>query len=370
MTKTATLICSTAILFSIDVYAQDSIKSPDNVPVPSKLEYSGYVDGYYAYYLDSVGDGNYQKFPTVSPRSSQFGLNVAMFTTKYTSDRMRATVTIQYGDIPRSAWDPNYNFIQEANAGIRLCKKWWLDAGFFRTHFGTEGLLPKENIASSISICTYFEPYFESGLKLNYSPNDKLSASAFLLNGYNIYTENNNKKSAGLLITYAFNDKLNIGYSNYTGDDSPDSDSLTHLRIHNNLFINCTLKKFKIQVGGDLCYQEHSYISNPDRSATMYAGVASVRYQCCKKAGIYARGEVFNDPQGFMGGMFVDKIGVVTGLKLWGVTSGIEYKPVDNAYIRLEGRMIQMDANQEIFRWNGDPEDSRMEVMVHMGISF
>ena len=362
MTKAAAFF-SGALLFSSHCFSQDTSKV-------SRPEFSGYVDAYGAYYTDSVGAGNFQKFPSVSPRSNQLGLNVAMFTVKYATDRVRSVVTLHFGDIPRSTWDAAYNYVQEANAGIRLCKKWWLDAGFFRTHFGTESLFPKENITSSVSVCTFFEPYFEAGLKLNYSPNDKLSASFFLLNGYNIYTENNNKKSIGLLLTYSFNDKLNIGYSNYTGDDSPVGDTLSHLRIHNNIFINAMPGKFKIQVGGDFCYQEHSYISDPKKSATMFAGVASLKYQCCKNAALYTRGEIFNDPQGFMGGTFIDKKGVVTGLKLWGATLGVEYKPVDNAYIRLECRSLMTDPDQEIFRWNGENEDSRMEVMLHMGVSF
>src|SRR5205814_2236150 len=141
------------------------------------------------------------------------------FTAKYSAKRVRATATLHFGDIPASAWSAKYNLIQEANAGVLLCKNLWLEGGFFRTHFGTESLFPKENYTSSVSVPTFFEPYFESGIRLNYNPDEKLSFFIYLLNGYGIYEDNNDKKSAGILVTYVFNDMLNVGYSGYYGDD-------------------------------------------------------------------------------------------------------------------------------------------------------
>src|SRR5437868_14593203 len=116
---TIILAVSTLLLFSSTSFSQ----SKDSIPAKkdsAKIEISGYVDAYYAYYTDSVGAGNYQKFPSVSPRSNQFGLNVAMITAKYSAEKVRGVFTAHFGDIPRSNWSPSYNFIQEAHVGIRL----------------------------------------------------------------------------------------------------------------------------------------------------------------------------------------------------------------------------------------------------------
>ena len=56
-------------------------------------------------------------------------------------------------------------------------------------------------------------------------------------------------------------------------------------------------------------------------------------------------------------------------MKETGFTGGLEYKPTDNSYIRLEARMIEMDAGQEIFHWI-ENEDSRTEILFHFGVSF
>ena len=336
-----------------------------------KLKISGYVDGYYAYYTDSVGTGNFQKFPSVSPRSNQFGLNTAMLSFQYDAQKVRGVVTLHYGDIPRSAWSSTLNNVMEAHAGIRLSKKLWLDAGIFRTHFGTEGLLPKENLLSSISVNTFCEPYFEAGARLNYLPNDKWSISIYGLNGYNLIEDNNKKKSFGMLITYAFSDAGNVGYSNYVGDDSPETDSISHLRIHQNLFFNYQHKKLKIQIGGDYGIQQNTdLIYNKNISASIVSGVASFKYQLREKWGVAIRGEGFSDPQGFMGGVIVNSQNKATGLKLWGVTAGAEYKPTADSYIRIEGRQLQMEKNQEIFYWDKKNTSRRLEVSCSVGISF
>jgi hypothetical protein len=352
----------------IGITVKDSI-----VTVVPAFKISGYVDAYYAYYTDSVGTGNYQRFPSVSPRSNTFGLNTALLTAQYDGEKVRGVVTLHYGDIPRSAWSPLFNPIMEAHVGFRLCKnnKLWMDAGLFRTHFGTEGLLPKENICSSIAVNTFYEPYFEGGIRLNYNPCDKLSIYVYALNGYNMFDDNNKKKSFGMLATYTMGDNRNIGYSNYIGDDTPSpADTISHLRIHNNLFFNYQVKKLKIQIGGDYCMQKNSDIATGTKTASMYSGVAGLKYNCCKLFSVYGRGEIFNDPEGMMSGIILDKTNKFTGYKLWGATLGVEYKPTENSYLRLEARQLEMDKNQEIFHWKNDPEDSRLEILFNMGISF
>ena len=335
------------------------------------IKVSGYVDAYYAYYTDSVGVGKYQKFPSISPRTNSFGLNSACITAQYDGSKVRGIVTLHYGDIPVSAWSGTFNNIMEAHAGVRLGKKCWLDAGFFRTHTGAEGLLPKENFTSSVSVSTFFEPYFESGIRLNYLPNTKWSINIFALNGYNIYEDNNEKKSIGMLATYSFNENGNIGYSNYIGDDTPKAaDSISHLRIFQNLFFNYQFKKLKMQLGIDNIMQGNSDITDPKKSADALSGVLSFKYQFSTNYAIYSRGEFFNDPQGFMGGVITDKKNKLTGIKLFGITLGTEYKPTDNTIIRLEGRELVADKDQEIFRWNGENKKDRLEIMLNIGVSF
>src|SRR6476469_1078968 len=103
------------------------------------LTLSGYADAYLAFYTDSLGPGAFQKLPTYAPRSNSICLNIVQLNAAYKTEKVRGLITLHYGDIPASSWSGTFNMIQDANVGVRLHKKLWLDAGFFRTHIGAEG---------------------------------------------------------------------------------------------------------------------------------------------------------------------------------------------------------------------------------------
>ncbi|MCW3123448.1 MAG: hypothetical protein JWQ38_2940 [Flavipsychrobacter sp.] len=356
------------LLSSLLAASQGRAQKMDTV---SSFSVTGYVDAYYAYYTDSVGPGNFQKFPSVSPRSNAPSLNTAQIAVQYTSDKVRGTAVLHFGDIAAATWSPApFNHLMEAHAGFKVCNKLWVDAGFFRTHFGTEFLLPSENLTSSVAVGTFYEPYYESGLRLNFDPTPKLEINVFLLNGYGMYVDNNEKKSMGMGITYALSDKGGIGYTNYIGDDSPPGITTSHLRFHNNLFLNYQFGKLKLQVGGDYCIQQNADAATGTKQASMYSALATLKYQCTNKFAIYGRGEIFQDPDGYMSTLITDVKGKLTGYKLAGFTLGAEFKPTDESYIRLEGRTLMMDKDQYIFTYNNAPQNVRYEVMVHGGITF
>jgi hypothetical protein len=337
----------------------------------ASFKFGGYADAYYAYYSDSVGTTNYQKFPAVSPRSNVFGLNVLQLTGQYTSDKIRSAAALFFGDIPASAWSPVFNFLQEANIGYRLSKKIWLDAGLFKTHIGTEALMPRENIASSLSIITLYEPWFQSGIKLSIAPNNRLSFCLHILNGYNTFVETNKKKSIGVTILYLLGEKGSIGYYNLLGDETPDNIKTSHFRTLHNLVFNYDLsKKLKLSTGVDYISQSHSDISDSTKTASIYSAILTLRYQVRSKLGIYLRGEMFSDQSGFLTGRILDANKNYHGYTVNGATVGFEYKMNGNSFIRLESRELFMAQAQQIFRNNGTNTNQRLEVMLHTGIWF
>ena len=141
-----------------------------------------------------------------------------------------------------------------------MCIRDRLDAGFFKAHLGTESILPKENFTISSAVGSFYEASIESGFRLNYNPIQELSINFYLLNGYNLFIDNNTKKSFGSLVTYNFNDNSIISYSNYIGDDTPSSgDSISHLLLQQNLYFNSQVGNLKYQIGFDYAIKPVSY---------------------------------------------------------------------------------------------------------------
>jgi putative OmpL-like beta-barrel porin-2 len=361
-----------SFLILIVSFCQVNQSKGQKIDTISTFSLTAYVDAYYAYYTDSVGTGNFQKFPNTSPRSNSPSINTAQLAMQYNADKIRATAVVHFGDMASAAWAPApFNNLMEAHMGFKVYSKLWVDAGFFRGHFGTEYFLPSENLTSSATVGFYYEPLFESGVRLNFDPTKKLEINLFLLNGYNVFVDNNNKKSFGMGITYALNDNAGIGYTNYIGDDTPPAgDSVSHIRACNNLFFNYSRRKIKLQLGGDYCVQQNADIATGKKMAAMFSGLATIKYLWTSKFAIYGRGEVFNDPDGFMSTIITDYAGKNTGYKLWGLTAGLEFKPTEGSYIKLEGRRLQMDKDQYIFTYDGYHNDYRYEMMINAGVTF
>ncbi len=334
-----------------------------------QLTFSGYTDVYFAAFSDSLGANALQQFTTVSPRAQRFGVNTAQIGAHYTSDRLRGNLIIHYGDIAEATWSTEFPFLQAANVGFRLTEGLWLDAGFFATHIGTESFLPKNNYTSSTALATFNEPFFQSGARLQYSPSDKFTGELWVVSGYNFFLDVNDAKSVGVLLNYAFSENLSLTYTNLFGRESLDDVSPTQFRTYQNLYMNATMGSFDFILGGDFGTQSNSKNLAPEETAIIYNALAVVRKRWGNTFSTTIRGEVFSDEEGFISGIAASPQGSPEGLQAWGLTLSHEYRPVENAYIRLEGRYLQTPDDLPIF-YDGAATNQRWEFMMTMGIEF
>jgi len=349
-------------LFSNQSFAQDTTLVKPQVTI------SGYTDVYYATFSNAPS-APLQPLTTVSPRPNRFGLNVAQLSLNYQAERLRGTVTLHYGDIAQATWSETFNTIQEANLGLRLGKDWWLDAGFFTTHIGTESFLPKNNLLSSTTVATFNEPFFQSGARISYEGSDRFSAQLHVVSGYNFFLDINDAKSLGLLLAYNFNEEWSITYTNLLGRESLDGVSPRQFRFYRNLYLNGIINdKLTLVLGGDLGTQTNSRLNDADATALMYNALATIRYQFTPAWSVTIRGEVFRDPDGFISGIFFTESGDGTGLDLMGITLGAEYRPTENSYVRTEVRNLTTDDSLTLFDEGTD--NVRWEWMVTMGFYF
>lgn len=335
-----------------------------------KVEISGYIDTYYAYYSDTSGAGGYQKFPSIAPRNNQFGLNMLQLSAKYHSDRFRGIATVFFGDTPNSAWSSHLNLIQEAHVGFRLVGKWWIDAGFFRTHIGLESIQPRENITSSIATTTYFEPYFLSGAKLTWQKSDKWSFQVNAFNGFNTFVETNNNKAFGFSASYAPNSKWSVMYNTIVCDESADGSAQNQFRNYNNLIAIYKTTRFTLGLEANAGLQQHSKLGDSSATAYVFSAVAAAKYRVTDHWAIYGRGELFSDPDEILTGPLENENHTLTGLDLMGFTAGIEYKPIPNAFFRIEDRYLLTKSTERIFFTNGSSTNVRNELVVSLGVWF
>lgn len=328
----------------------------------NKINIGGYVSTYYASYSDEKETNGFVQFPTMAPRNNELGLNLAQISFSFKNSLVRSNITLHYGDIAESTWPKTFNLIQEANAGIRLLKGLWLDAGFFKSHIGLESVQPRENITSSMSVIDYYEPYYLSGAKLTYELNSKLSVQLNIFDGFNTYIENNKNKAVGFSAIYDLNKNLSFTYNFLTCDETPTAEQTKHQRYYNNLY--STYKSNRFSLGVELNYgiQEHTQVKDSTKTATMYSGLVVAKYQLIKKLAAYGRAEYFSDPDM----MLTNKLNI--GENIYGGTLGFEFKPVKNSALSIEGRGLQSD--NLIFKEKNYTTNQRYELIICLDIWF
>lgn len=348
---------------SLNPYDADSDSS-------GKVVWGGYVDAYYASYTDTSGLGSFQKFPTVSPRNNSFGLNIAQVSARYLSRRFRGAMTLFMGDVANSAWSPQMNMIQEANAGFRIGKRLWIDAGFFRTHLGLESIQPRENMTLSIATTTYFEPYYLSGAKLTWEAHSKWTIQASVFNGFNGFIETNRNKALGISIAYQPNKNLTLMYGNLYSEESPGNIRGNQNRLYNDFY--AVYKHRRLTIGFEANYgmQKHTSIDSSNRTAQMFSCFLATKYRMTHRWASYVRAEYFNDPDEMLTGPVQNEYHQLIGLKVGGITLGAEYKPIPNSYVRIEGRWLEARKDEHIFLLNGSPSHYRYELLCGIGLWF
>lgn len=329
----------------------------------TRLTISTYVDAYYARFSDTRAVGALQEVQTVSARDNQFSLNIAQIGLHYENPWLRGNVTIHHGDIALATWSGRFRAVQEANVGLLLAKDLWLDIGLFPTHIGTESFLPKNNLLSSTAVATYNEPFYQAGARLSYGGWDNVDLELWVVNGYNLFRDINRSKSVGMLLSVALSDASSLTYTNLFGNEKPELLPVDLFRTYHNLYYTTSFGSSQLIIGGDFGTQSNSPLSG--EGSTMYNALITFRQDLSDQYSATIRGEVFNDPDGFISGFYATSAGLVGGLEMFGVTLGLEYRPYANSYLRLESRYIQAAEELQIFE--SLTNNGRLEAMITAG---
>ncbi len=342
------------LLWTINASAQAPEKSDT-----STLTLGAYADGYYSWYSNG-NEVAQQQHDCIGAFHNNFGLNVAQFTAAYESDRVRGVATFHFGDIPAITWANNYRFVQEANAGVRLAKRLWLDVGFFKTHVGTESFLPKDNMMSIISLGTFYGPFYQSGARLSYDTKSDWHFEAHAINGYNLHIDNNGFKTFGWLVSKKWNDKVYTSYSAMLGQENVGLGRDDYL-VYQNIYSNLTFKKLELQLGADVAFS-NAWRTNQDwLPGPLIAGLATAKYHVSEVFAVAFRGEMFYDPQSINSRRIAPSIvnGISSlaytrrldeGLTVYGATLSFEYSPSEQGFLRIEGRTL-FDPNASLYSY-------------------
>ena len=328
------------LFYSFATSAQDSTKTP-------KISWNVYLDAYYAYDFANPASHDRPSFLYNHNRHNEVNLNLGFVKAAYTSEKVRASLALMAGTYAQ------YNLAQEqgllknvfeAVAGIKLLDKHnlWLDAGIFTSHIGFESAVSKDCWTLTRSLVAENSPYYLSGAKLTYTTrNEKWLFLLSYVNGWQRIQRvpGQNNPNLSTQIQFRPSNKLTLNYSTFLGSDKPDSSM--QKRYYNNLYaIWQPNSKWGIIFGFDYGLEQKTKGSSNYNQ--WYVPTAIVRYLISEKWATAVRAEYYEDVSGV-----IIPTGTPNGFKTMGYSLNLDYQPLKNVLLRLEGRLL--NSKDEIF---------------------
>ncbi len=216
-------------------------------------------------------------------------------------------------------------YIQQGYLSVRapLGSGLTIDAGKFVTPAGAEVIETQDNWNYSRSLLfSWAVPYYHAGVRASYVVSDQVSATGFLLNGWNNVKDNNNAKSFGTQVLVAPSDRVSLAGTWIGGAEQTDVDGWRNML---DAIVTVTVTpQVKLQLNAD-------YVR--DRGLGPGVGwhgvAAAVRAELTPKWTLAPRVEWFSDPQGASTGVAQDVVeGTITMQRAIaaGLKARVEYR--------------------------------------------
>ncbi len=327
-----------------------------------KLTFSGFVDTYYNYNFNRPPSGM-NGLRNFDERHNSLSLSLLDFSIDRAPDPLGFHVDFDYGDTAKfvHAAEPGgadvFQYLQQAYIDYKapIGKGLTLSFGKFVTQHGAEVINVKDDWNYSRSLLfAWAIPYYHFGLRAQYTFNDKVGMTGYVVNGWNNVVDNNTAKTYGFQLALNPTKSLSIVQNYMAGpEQTSDNNDWRHL-FDTTVTYNITPK---LAVMSNYDYGMDRVMGTGARA--FWQGVAGYfRAQVTPWFAFGPRVEWFEDPQGFTTG---------TAQKAKEATLTTEFKVHESLVLRPEWRYDWSD--QAVFDKHG-PTTSKNQSTIGVGIFY
>jgi hypothetical protein len=299
-----------------------------------------FIDVFYAYDFNQPETDFRQTFLYNHNRHNEFNLNLGLVQLKLDHPRYRAALGLQTGTYPIDNYaleDGLQRIIFEAQVGLGLLPsgQLWLDVGIFPSHHGFASALSIDNFTLTRSLVAEGSPYFLTGAKLTYSPNEDWDFMGVVCNGWQRIRRvpGNSLLSFGTQIAYHPNENLLLNWSTFLGTDEPDSTRQMRYfsNIHGQFQIN---SRIGLIAGFDFGLDQRARGSS--EYDFWWAPILILQYAFSDRWKAAFRAEYYADP-----GEVIVPTGTPNGFQTTGLSANLDFSPVPFVALRAEGRYFR-----------------------------
>ncbi len=308
------------------------------------------LDTYYSYDARSSQDDDIvlRDMAGTCTYNDEMRLNLVYLSFLYNSENIHSKIAFQHGDAPLIMAPDEKKFIKflkNAYFGVKVSDRMWLDFGYMNNPIGIESSELRKNYLSTVSGVGFIDPGNMLGVAINYQISDFFASQLSYFNSYSIVDKNTKNKSIGWMLSYSPDKSLMLMYAGQAGDESLKG-TASQWQVFNSLSLMCDVSdRLSVSAQCDFVSQSNSWRADTTKAAYYFAGLLQFKYKLIDKLSVAARGEFFNDPDGFM----TDGVSDSKPPFSWsGASFGLEYKPTANTFIRAEYQWLE--TNQGIFQ--------------------
>jgi hypothetical protein len=343
--------------------AQESVTQ-----APKKaVDIFAFLDIYYAYDFNQPEGEKRQDFLFNHNRHNEFNLNLGLLQFNLEREKYRAVLGLQTGSYAQdnyAAESEVMRFVNEAKVGISLNHRnnLWFDAGIMTSHIGWENAVSTKNLTLTRSLAAENSPYFLTGAKLTFTPDDQWLFLVTVCNGWQRIARlaGNSLPSFGTQISYSPNEKLTLNWSTLVGSEFPDENR--KMRYFNNFYGKFQLGgNINLITGFDIGIQQES--KNSSDYDYWFSPVVIFQYGISKKWKTALRYEYYGDEHQIM-----IASAAADGFKTHGASLNFDYLPTVNAVCRIEGRLLK--SKDDIFIKGDGFTNSNFSIITSIAVKF
>ena len=321
--------------------AQEPAKPEEAKPDPDKVtlnffkgtELGGLVDGNFLWNSNKTGPA----FHAFDTKHNTFDLSMAelwLAKSPAADSPIGYKLRLNFGSAPdimasasgQFAAESSYKNIEEAFGSYLapVGKGLQIDFGKFVTNAGAEVIEAKDNWNYSRSLLFQLAiPLYHTGVRLTYSPNDKVTLMGGVVNGWNNVSDNNTGKTVMASVTVKPTGALSI-IENYIGGPEQANNSDDWRTLSDTVVSYTVNPMVSLMANYDYGRDTVAKVVNTWQGVAGYAKIQANKY-----VAVVPRVEYYKDANGWSTG---------TVQNLTGATLTVEVKPADNFMWRIEYR--------------------------------
>lgn len=328
-----------------------------------KFSFSGYLETYYAYDFNRPDAQTKLPFMYNYNRHNEFNVNIGLLRAKAEYDNAYASIALHSGTYVEDNYaNETTKILSEAYVGLYLdkAKNSTVEVGILPSYIGFETATSATNLALTRSLLAENSPYFMTGVKYTYRPNEKWQFSGLVTNGWQRINKPNKNVSPALgsQMVYKPSDKSTFNWSTFVGKELYNNE--WGMRYFSNMYWDTQWNaKWRTIVGFDAGMQTDK--SNSDKQLFWMSPVLVTQYTLAPKWQTAFRAEYYQDKDNVI-------IALEDEFETYGLSLNIDYLINNRVKFRTEARYL--NSRNELFTKEDIPVNDDFYITTSLSFEF